>query len=220
MASEQFLMLVEILNSLFGFYGIILALKQWKRYKNPADIFVILINLLAVGAVLFSAFKFFLIGYFPGTNLSFMVGKLPFEWVFKIGVSMMYMLFMVYLLEWKYFYTVPFIVGMYFFLYGYHSGNENILNFYLGTIVFSAIWLIINAIKNRSGLSLGLFIVAVFYATSTLVSDYLVIYYLLRYLMSISLIFGINGWFEEKILYNRKEEKKIQNTWIARATRS
>ncbi|UYP48259.1 hypothetical protein NEF87_004544 [Candidatus Lokiarchaeum ossiferum] len=220
MVSEQILMFVEIGNSLFGFIGIYLAIKQWKKYKNPADIFVVLINLLAVGAVLFSAFTFLLIGYFPEINLAFKIGNLPIEWIFKIGISMMYMIFMVYLLEWKFLYTVPFIVGLYFFLYGFHTGNENILNIYLGTIIFSAIWLIYNAIKNRSGLSLGLFIVAVFYAISTLISDFLFLYYLFRYLMSISLILGINGWFEEKILYNRKEEKKIQNTWIARATRS
>jgi hypothetical protein len=36
--------------------------------------------------------------------------------------------------------------------------------------------------------------------------------------MPISLILGVNGWYEEKFLYNREEKKKIQNTWIARVT--
>jgi hypothetical protein len=209
---------VELLNGLVGLIAIILAFRKWRKRKNPLDLFVIAVITFAVISVFYETAKFFLLWQDPTTQVQLRVGKLPFSWFMRISIVVMYLWFVIYMLEWKYLYSLPFISGIYFLLYGFHTGKELALYIYLGLVIFASIWLLYNSFKNYNGISFGLFLVAIFYALSYFFANIDILYYFFRYLMPLALILGMNGWYEDKFLYNREERKKIQNTWIARVT--
>ena len=75
----------------------------------------------------------------------------------------------------------------------------------------------INAIKNKNGTSFAIAMVGVFAVIDYVVSDFMHISefnYVYRFATLLIFTLALNGIWDEKVFFDRKERHKIKNSWI------
>ncbi|WP_457559157.1 hypothetical protein [Candidatus Harpocratesius sp.] len=77
----------------------------------------------------------------------------------------------------------------------------------------------INVIKNRDDMSFSIglagLLLFIQYFLIIYVSNNPFVDYAVRFNILLSFLLGLNGFWHDKVLYNRAQRKKIQNVWIS-----
>ena len=214
------MLLGELISVLLMVIAIVMAFKVWKDNRNPIDLGTFFLFLSVAIGIFNLSIKASLrdLGLIDQDS-QLMIGQLEIGYISSVLIASFYLWFLVFLLGWQKLYSLPLVVGFYIGVYGILIGNLDVVFGYVTfAILPSIVILMINAIKNKHGLSFTLSIVAIASVLVTVIDPSTVWGFLIKWVGGISIILGENGWFDDHIFYDRVKRKKIQNVWIARMT--
>lgn len=217
MANIYLIMSLELVQIILMAFILYLKVKKTIKEKNILDFAILWVLVLTFGLIIYNAY----------VNVSYGLGK-PDQYVYvgniELGVllSMLatapYFWFLLNLLGWKKWYTVPFVGAFYVTLYGILRPTNILLTIYIvGAFVPGSIALIITAIKRKHGLSfaIGISVIMFVFTESFISPNMIVLYYSLQSVCLMSLILGVTGWWDRKVFYDKAYRKEISSSWIA-----
>ena len=197
-----------------------LAFIVWKDNKNPIDLGTLFLFISAAIAISYTGIRTSLINLeLLDSSFYIQVGLMDLGDLMTVFMASFYIWFVLYLFGWKKLYSLPLVVGFYFAAFGFITGdNAPILNYVTFAILPSMVILLINAVKNKHGLSVvvGNMIMPILIMSF---NDPATIWaFLIKAFTGVNIILGENGWWDDHVFYDRTKRKKIQNVWIARMT--
>lgn len=204
---------------IIGIIVLIYIFKVWKQNKNPIDFatFVLVSALLLIRFFralddLFGMFEIDITPYLSVQYLSifdvlYMIYGVVFGW------------FILFIYGFKRSYTLPYVAGFFLEMYIMVTDNRVPHNVFVTLIVLAASGiLLVNAIKNHSGISFSIVLGAVI----GVLEFYIEVWWLtfaLPFIVFIVLYTGVNGWWDEHVFYDRNKRKEIQNSWISKVVK-
>ncbi|TXT53688.1 MAG: membrane protein of unknown function [Promethearchaeota archaeon] len=206
-----YLYLIEIFIIAISVISLIASIENWRKSKININLFLII--LLAI--IVFSSVRQFI-------YLSGLVGDITFgESLSILGIVSIIIIiipiqFLIYLKNWRRFYSFPIIFGFYVALALYISPNDlfyRIIIMIVGGIFFFSLF--IDGIKAKNGLSLSISIIFI-YGLSYFPGVADILSGIFRLTSAIAIALGVFGFFEKYILVDKEEEEKVKRTWIAR----
>jgi hypothetical protein len=211
--------IVQVLTYGFAIYLLVKIFKSYRSNKNPLDLGLtaLVLSLLSLELMDFLKSQLKLIDIDIMAYLSW--GELSMTDVLWELYAVVFFWFILYIYGIKQLYTLPLVIGGFFEAYIYYTGENGADEMYITiVIVVSALIMLINSIRNKNGISFGIFL-----ATLVGIPEYFLNNYWLSLVAPI-LIFivfylAVDGFWDEKIFYDREKRKKIQNTWISHVVR-
>ena len=217
MVNIYVIMTLELVQIILMGFILYLKVKKTIKEKNILDFAILWVLILTFGLIFYNAY----------VNVSFGLG-LPDQHIYvgniEMGIllSMLatapYFWFLLNLLGWRKWYTVPFVGAFYTTLYGILRPTNLLLTIYIvGAFIPGSIALIITAIKRKHGVSfaIGISVIMFVFTESFISPNMIALYYSLQYVLICVLILGITGWWDRKVFYDRKYQQKISSTWIS-----
>jgi len=211
---------ILILNGIVAFTAltaVLVTYLYWKEHKNPIDKGTVLIVFSGVASTVFG-FIMSVISYVLGEPevIRIYLGGLQVNYILLALAGGVYYWFLAYLTRMKKFYIPPFILVFWVCTYIVITGQTPVLWMFMliGTVLTFS-FLIRNAIVNKNGISFSLAIFALVNVFNGFIKIQ-VLFYILQFLNYANVILGVNGFYEDRIFFSRKERKQIQNTWISR----
>ena len=190
----------EVISMILMIIAIGLAFTVWKDNRNPIDFGTLFLFLGASIAIFNTAIRDSLVNLEiidPSYNV--MVGLLDLGYFATVIVAAFYIWFILYILGWSKLYSLPLVIGFYLAAYGIYTGDlDTVLLFVMIAILPSVVILMINAIKNKHGLSFTLAIMAVAVILLAVVQPGTVWSYLIKWFTGINIILGENGFWDDK----------------------
>lgn len=208
---------VEILLMLFSVAVLIINWQVAKENKNPLD------------KMLFPlVFLFILRGVREGLK-EFQILGIP-EYIFKYkGVTtamvidtvlaMFGLWFILYAYNLKEFYGVPIILGYFMEAYCFATQSEDLVT-YIAVGIACATYVVhfINVFKNKNGMSFSIGMVGLIvfgeYFFNEIFGRTTFVSYMVRFSIMLVFLLGLNGFWDDKVFYDRAKRKSIQNAWI------
>ena len=140
-----------------------LAFIVWKDNRNPIDLGTLFLFISAAVAITYTGIRTSLINLeLLDSSVYIQIGLLDLGDFMIVFMASFYLWFVLYLFGWKKLYSLPLVIGFYFAAFGISTGdNAPILNYVTFAILPSMVILLINAVKNKHGLSFTLAIMAV-----------------------------------------------------------
>lgn len=208
--------ILQIFTICFGMYTLAIIYKQWKKKKNPVDlaVFILMFTLFQIRAI---AIIFDQLGSYGIDAYAYLkIGNLSLLDVIYMTYGVVFGWFILYLYDFKRLYTLPVVCGVFIEAYIYVEDDRVPHNMFITYIALAAaIILLVNGIKNKNGISFGIFLgtmvgIPEFYLGLwwfTLIAPVIIF---------TCILLGVTGWYDEKIFYDRAKRKQMQNTWISR----
>lgn len=213
---EITILIVNLFTICFGIYLLSYLYRNWKKKKNPVD--------MAVLILIFTLFQIKVIGIVFNQLASYgidayaylRIGNLSLLDVIYMTYGVVFGWFILYIYDLKRLYSLPFVCGIFIEAFIYVKNDRVPHNLFITYIALAAaIILLVNSIKNKNGISFGIFLgtmvgIPEFYLGLwwfTLITP-IIIY--------ICILLGVTNWYDEKIFYDRAKRKQMQNTWISR----
>ena len=212
--------IILILNgvvALTALTAVLVTYLYWKEHKNPIDKGTVLIVFSGAASTIFG-FIMTLISYAFGESevIRIYIGGIQVNYILLALAGGVYYWFLAYLLGLKKFYLPPFVMVFWVVTYIVITGQTPILwMFMLIATVLAFSFLIRNAVVNKNGISFSLAIFALVNVFNGF-NRIEVLFYIIQVVNYANILLGVNGWYEDKVFYSRKERKQIQNTWISR----
>lgn len=214
------LVLGELLSIVLITLAIGLAFTVWRDNKNPIDLGTLFLFLSAAIAISYTGIRSSLVNLgLIDSSYFIKIGLLDLGDLMTVFIASFYLWFVLFLFGLKKLYSLPLVVGFYFAVYGISTGDiDPIFSYVTYVILPSMVILLINAVKNKHGLSFTLAIMAVAVVLIAVVNPATIWAFLIKWFTGVNIILGENGWWDDHVFYDRTKRKKIQNVWIARMT--
>ena len=208
----------ELIGILLFILAIGLTFVVWKNNRNPIDLwtlflFICTAFLLIYSGVLKSLKSFELIHQ----DYLIMIGLLDLYDIVGLMIGVLYLWFIIYVIGLKKFYSLPFVLFFYAAAYGMITGNQEFNKWLVVfTLIPSTVILIVNAFRNKHGLSFAIALMGLSGVIFSVFSLPVILNILLKWLTAVNVILGENGWWDDHVFFDRAKRKKIQNVWIAK----
>lgn len=221
-----FIILLAILLDLtwlvFAILSVVYSIKNWRESKININLFLMVLSFILIIYV-FNAPSSFLLNYLSESGAAslnpfifFTIGEgLTIGYILLHIVVISAFQFFVYLKNWKTLYTLPIVGGIILMVSLYLTPND-MLNNLLGMGI--AIAILIDAIRSRNGVEVGLSFIIWFTLACLPTTNILqeLVFGIARPIFIFLVFLGLSGLLDELLFYSKEEEEKIKNTWITK----
>jgi hypothetical protein len=212
-----FILILNGIVAITALAAVLVTILYWKEHQNPIDKGTVLIVFSGVTSTIFG-FIMSVISTALGQPevIRLYIGGLQVNYIFLALAGGVYYWFLAYLLKLKKFYLPPFILVFWVCTYIVITGQTPVLwMFMLIATVLAFSFLIKNAVVNKNGISFALAVFSLINVFNGF-NKIQILFFIIQILSYTNILLGVNGFYDDKIFFDRKERKQIQSTWISR----